>query len=370
MNFDFSDEQKMLRDQARRFLEDNCSSETVRAILDTDTPYDANLWKGLAEMGFQGAAIPEEFGGLGLGYLELCVIAEELGRAVAPVPFSSSVYLASEALLMAGSDAQKSAWLPKLASGEAIGCFATAEGNQPVSAKNLATSFDGSALTGQKVAVADGDIADCAIVLANGKSGAVLALVDLNGEGVERRTVRTVDSTRSHAVITFNKAPAELLGDEGEGWSLKERVFDRAAVLIAFEQIGGADAALAMAKDYTMERYAFGRKIASFQALKHKLADIYIGNELARSNAYYGAWALSTDSAELPIAAAGARASACDAYDFASQENIQAHGGIGYTWEADCQLHYKRARVLSLTLGSKRYWKDLLITRLEQKNAA
>lgn len=370
MNFDFSDEQKMLRETARRYLDDKCGSETVRKVLDTDTPYDKALWAGLAEMGFQGAAIPEEFGGLGLGYLELCVIAEELGRAVAPVPFSSSVYLATEALLMAGTQAQKEAWLPKLASGEAIGCMATAEGAQPVSPKNLSARFDGSTLTGEKVAVADGDIADFAIVLANGKSGAVLTLVDLSGEGVERRTVRTVDSSRSHAILTFNGAAAEQLGADGEGWSLKERLFDRAAVMMAFEQIGGADAALAMAKDYTMERYAFGRQIASYQALKHKLADMYIGNELARSNAYYGAWALSVDSAELPIAAAGARASACDAYDFASAENIQAHGGIGYTWEADCQLHYKRARLLSLTLGSKRYWKDLLVTRLEQKNAA
>jgi len=370
MNFDFSDEQKMLRETARRFLEDKCTSEAVRKILNTDEPYDKELWAGLAEMGFQGAAIPEEFGGLGLGYLELCVIAEELGRVVAPVPFSSSVYLATEALLMAGSDAQKQTWLPKLASGEAIGCMATAEGHQPVSPKNLSTRFDGAALSGQKVAVADGDIADFAIVLAQGKSGAVLTLVDLNGEGVERRTVKTIDSTRSHAILNFDGAEAEQLGEDTEGWSLKERLFDRAAVMTAFEQVGGADAALQMAKDYTMERFAFGRQIASFQALKHKLADIYIGNELARSNAYYGAWALSTDAAELPIAAAGARASACDAYDFASQENIQAHGGIGYTWEADCQLHYKRARVLSLSLGSKRFWKDALITRLEQKNAA
>lgn len=370
MNFDFSDEQKMLRDQARSFLEDKCTSQTVRTILEGDEPYDKELWAGFAEMGFLGAAIPEEFGGLGLGHLELCVIAEEVGRVVAPVPFSSSVYLATEALLAAGSDAQKSAWLPKLAAGEAIGTFAVAEGNKPATAKNVNASFDGSSLTGTKVAVPDGDVADVAIVAAKSAKGTALVLVDLNGPGVSRRNLRTVDPTRSYAELTFEGAPAELIGDDGEGWSLKERVFDRAAVLMAFEQVGGSQSALEMAKEYAMGRIAFGRSIASFQAIKHKLADMYIKTELARSNAYYGAWALSTDAPELPVAAAGARVAAIEAYGFAAQENVQAHGGIGFTWEADCHLHYRRARNLNLALGSGRVWKDALVTRLEQRNAA
>lgn len=370
MNFDFNEDQKMLKETAQRFLADKCAPSDVRKILEGDEPYDKALWQGLAEMGFMGAAIPEEFGGLGLGHLELCVIAEELGRAIAPVPFSSTVYLAAEALMLAGSHDQKSEWLPKIATGEAIGCMAVAEANTAPTAKNIACAFDGKTLTGEKVAVVDGDVADFAVVIAKSAKGTAAVLVNLSGKGVEKRTQRTMDPTRSTAALSFNGAPAQLLGADGEGWDIKSRVFDRAAVLIAFEQVGGAEAALEMAKAYAMERYAFGRQIASYQAVKHKLADMYIGNTIARSNAYFGAWALSTDAPELPLAAAGCRAAASDAYHFASKENIQVHGGIGFTWEADTQFHYRRSRLTGLQLGSTRVWKDKLVTELERKNAA
>ena len=370
MNFDFNDDQKMLRETAQRFLADKCSLADVRKILEGEEAYDKELWAELAAMGFTGAAIPEEFGGAGMGHLELCVIAEELGRAVAPVPFSSTVYMVAEALMMEGSDAQKGEYLPKIAAGELIGAFAVAEANTAPTAKNIACSFDGSTLTGEKVAVMDGDIADVAVVIAKSGKGTAAVVVDLKADGVEVRTQRTMDPTRATAALKFNGAPAQLLGEDGEGWSIKERVFDRAAVLIAFEQVGGSEAALEMARAYAMERYAFGRQIASYQAIKHKLADIYIGNTLARSNAYYGAWALSTDAPELALAAAGCRASASDAYHFASKENIQVHGGIGFTWEADTQFHYRRSRITGLQLGATRVWKDKLVTELERKNAA
>lgn len=370
MNFDFNEDQKMLKETAQRFLADKCTYADVRKILEGDAPYDKALWQGLAEMGFMGAAIPEEFGGLGLGHLELCVIAEELGRAVAPVPFSSTVYLAAEALMLAGSNDVKGEWLPKIAAGETIGCMAVAEGNTAPTAKNIACAFDGSTLTGEKVAVIDGDVADIAIVIAKTGKGTAAVLVDLNGDGVEKRTQRTMDPTRSVAALSFKGAPATLLGADGDGWDIKEKVFDRAAVLLAFEQVGGSEAALEMAKAYSLERFAFGRQIASYQALKHKMADMYINNTLARSNAYYGAWALSTDAPELPLAAAGCRAAASDAYHFASKENIQVHGGIGFTWEADTQFHYRRSRLTGLQLGATRVWKDKLVTELEKKNAA
>jgi len=364
MNFDFSHDQKALREQARKFLAEHSSSARVRRILDTDAPYDAELWRGMAEMGWTGTAIPEAYGGAGFGYLELCVIAEELGRSLAPTPFSSTIYLAAEALLRAGSEAQKKRWLPKIAQGAAIGCLALADGPQ-------ATTSAGGRITGAKVPVADGDVADFAVVTARPSAGGTpsVFLVDLAGPAVTRAPVSTVDPTRSHARLVFDDAPAEALGAPGEGGTLVERLLDRAAVLVAFEQVGGAQAALEMARDYALGRFAFGRQIGSFQAIKHKLADMYVGVELARSNAYYGAWALSKDAPELPVAAAAARVAATEAYFLAAKENIQVHGGMGFTWEFDCHLHYRRAKLTALSLGSARRWKDLLVARLEARAA-
>jgi acyl-CoA dehydrogenase len=375
LNFDFSDEQKQLREEARRFLADRCPSSAVRAILEGPEPFDRALWQGLAEMGFLGAAIPEEYGGVGLGHLELCIIAEELGRVVAPVPTASSIYLAAEFLMAAGSDAQKAQWLPRLASGTAIGCFAFAEGVGKVTPRSIRASVSGGTISGTKAPVADGDVADLAIVAARtgtgGDENAIsLFLVDLNAAGVVRAAVDNIDPTRSQARITFDKAAAEPLGPAGEGWRIAAEVMDRAAVLIAFEQVGGADRALEMGRDYALDRMAFGRQIGSFQAVKHMLADMYVSATLARSNAYYGAWALSTGSAELPVAAATARVSATQAFQHCAKNNIQVHGGMGFTWAFDCHLFYRRANALALGLGSLSTWEDLLIDRLRQRNDA
>jgi alkylation response protein AidB-like acyl-CoA dehydrogenase len=374
MNFDFSDDQRVLRDQARKFLGEHASSARVRRILDTDAPYDVELWRGMAEMAWPGTAVPEAYGGAGYGYLELCVIAEELGRSLAPTPFSSSVYLATEAIMLAGSDAQKKRWLPKLAMGEAIGCFGLAEGPSTPTAESLATTARDGRLNGVKLPVADGDVADVAIVAARTGEGAgdralSLYLVDLAGAGVSRTTMKTIDPTRSHARVVFDDARGELLGGMGRGWPLVRRLLDRAAVLVAFEQVGGAQAALDMGREYAMGRFAFGRPIASFQAIKHKLVDMYVALELARSNAYYGAWALSTDAPELPVAAAAARVSATEAFWLAAKENVHIHGGMGFTWEFDCHLYYRRAKLLALALGSARHWKHELIARLEARAA-
>jgi acyl-CoA dehydrogenase len=375
MNFDFSDDQKMLKDQAHKFLSEKCTTKTVRKVFESKEHFDAGLWKQIGEMGWTGTTIPENYGGLGLGYLELCVIAEEMGRALAPVPFSSTVYLFAEAILIAGSEEQKKRLLPKVASGEIIGTFARAEGPGAVLPKNIRTTLKGGKLNGKKIAVVDGPIADFCIVLARasdepGERGLQLALVDLKGAGVKRQECTTLDASRGHADITFENATAEPLGKVGEGWSDTSRVLDRAAILMAFEQVGGSDVCLAMAKDYALNRYAFGRPIASFQAIKHKLADMYVFNELARSNAYYGAWALSTGARELPLAAASARVSATQAFDYASKENIQTHGGMGFTWQVDCHFYYKRSKELGLALGPQRAWKDKLVTELELTNAA
>ncbi len=379
MNFDFTDEQKQMRDAARKFLSEKCPPKAVRVVLDGKEPYDRELWKGLAEMGFLGVAIPEKFGGAGAGHLELCVIAEEMGRALAPVPFSSTVYLAAEALLLAGSEAQKQKWLPKIATGEAIGTLALFEGKGNPSPQGIKLTASGGTLAGVKKPVPDGAIADVVIVAArtasSGRDSDIsLFLVDMKGGGVEAgvsvEPLTNVDPTRGQAELTFKDCKAEPLGTPGEGWSVISQVLDRAAVLIAFEEVGGVDRALEMGRNYALDRIAFGRPIGSFQAVKHMLADMYVSATLARSNCYYGAWALSTNASELPEAAAAARISATQAFQHCSKNNIQVHGGMGFTWEFDCHMYYRRANALALGLGSLSYWEDALIDRMRKRNAA
>ena len=374
MNFDFSDDQKLLKEQVRKFLADKCPMKVVRRVLDGNETHADEVWQGLVALGVPAIAIPEEFGGMGLSPLELCVVAEEIGRAVAPVPFDTSVVLATEAIKLAGSEAQKKKWLPELAAGKAVGTLAVSEGPQPPKPRTIRTMFGGGRLNGKKVPVTDGEAATFAIVLANtggaGDRALSLVLVDLKQSPVLKKRVETIDPARKHAELSFNAASGELLGGEGEGWRLLERLYDAAAVYFAFAQVGGAEAAMWMARDYALQRMAFGRAIGSYQAIKHKLADCYVKLELARSNAYYGAMMLTEGGADLPLAAAAARIAATEAYDFASKENIQTHGGIGFTWEADTQFHLRRARLMALSIGGPMAWKDKLVSRLEQKNAA
>src|SRR5262245_53842793 len=213
MNFDFSDELKALREQARRFLRQRCPMTSVRRILDGPEPYDLGLWKEVADMGWTGAAIPEAYAGAGLGHLGLCVLAEELGSALAPLPFSSSIYLAAEAIMLAGSEAQKQAWLPKLADGTRIGTLALAEGPGKADPRKLKTTFRNGTIAGEKLPVPDGEVADLAVVAAQGERGVELALVDLTGAGISRQRLETIDPTRSHARLVFTAAVAEPLGE-------------------------------------------------------------------------------------------------------------------------------------------------------------
>src|SRR3984893_3353116 len=372
MNFDYSDEQKMLKDSARRFLADHCTMERVRAVLDNPAKsYDEMLWKSMGTQGWFGAAIPERYGGLGLGRVELCAIAEELGRVIAPVPFASTVYFLAEALMLAGNEEQKARYLPKIAVAELIGCFATSEAPGPFTESMMEARVDRGRLTGKKIPVTDGSVAELAVVAAkeNGKPG--LFLVDLaRSTGVTRESLTTLDPTRCAAQITFSGAAAERLGAAGEGMRLIEAIMDRAAALLAFEQVGGADRSLEMATMYALERHAFGRTIGSYQAIKHKLAEIYVKNELARSNAYYGAWALESGAADLPLAASAARVAASEAFWFAAKENLQTHGGIGFTWEVDCHLYYRRSRQLALVAGAPKLWKERLVSQLERRDTA
>ena len=370
MNFDFSEDQRLLQKAARDFLEDRSPLQTNRNVLESGSHFDPELWKGVAEMGWLGAVIPEEYGGAGFGHLELVLIAEEIGRALAPVPFGSSVYLATEALLLGGSPEQQKSYLPRLASGDLIGTLAMSDGLGDTSPESLTTRIEGDRLNGTKIAVPDGNAANLAVVVALGAHGPLLALADLNGTGIERTAVESIDPTRSCATITFRDTPVERLGEVGQGWSLLQRVLDRAAVLLSFEQIGGAERAFEITREYTMGRYAFGRPVASFQSLKHRMADLYAAIELGRSNGYYGAWALSEDADELGVAACSARVSATDAFELASQEMLQMHGGVGFTWEYDCHMFYRRSKHNAVVLGSPSHWRERLIQRLVAKRTA
>jgi acyl-CoA dehydrogenase len=368
MDFDFSSEQKEIQHQARRMLAECCDLHAVRRVLDGGLAWDEPLWRQVAELGWLGTAIPEAYGGLGLGGDTLAVIAEELGRALAPLPVSSSIYLAAPCVLHAGSEAQRREWLPGLASGERIGTLAVAEGLVGMSdtAAHQARVVAGR-LSGIKQPVPDGLIAHWAVVTARDENEEFgLYIVDLGGAGVVREGLACIDATRPSARITFDAAPALRL-DGADAQTAFQRALDEAAVWIAFEQVGAADAALAMSVDYARIRHAFGRPIGSFQGIKHKLADMYTRNQLARANACCGAWALTADPAELPLAAASARVAACEAAEFAAKETIQTHGGIGATWEADPHLFYRRARTLQGLLDGPAVWRERLVDALQAR---
>ena len=363
MKFDFDEDQQFIRNDARRFLIDRCLMEDVRQHLTGDPLVISPLWREICELGWPGAAIPEAYGGLGMGYLELCVLAEELGRVVAPVPFSSSIYLAAEAILQYGSEEQKQQYLPGLVSGEIIGTLAWSDAGEK------AVAFEDGSISGVKRPVAGGTLADIAVVSAlTAEDKHVLVLVELadtveaTDRRIQRQTLESADPSVRNAQITFDDCPAQLLGNGGDSAGTLPQLLDRAAVLLAFEQIGGADRCLELAVDYVKERKTFGRAVGSYQAVKHKLAKMYAQNELARSNAYYGAWALASESEELPIAASAARISATECFEFAAREGLHLHGGMGYTWEVDCHLYLKRSRDLALRLGGLRQWKEKLIS--------
>jgi alkylation response protein AidB-like acyl-CoA dehydrogenase len=361
VNLDFSDEQKTLKGELRRVLAGHPGVKSARDALEGRAAFDESLWRSLGELGWLSAAIPEANGGQGLGHEMLCCVAEEIGRSLAAVPFSSSIVLVGEALLVAGSEAQKQAHLPALASGKRIGALAIAESAGPLVPQSIAAVFQNGRLSGTKIGVTDGMIADLLVTVALRDGKPELFLVDARGGGVERQAQIGVDPSRAPARVRFENAPAATLGATN-GWDGIQRLLDRAAIVMAFEQVGTAEAALEMARDYALVRRAFGRPIGSFQAIKHKLADVYVANELARSNAYFGAWALQADAKSLSLAAATARVAATEALERAAL--IQVHGGIGVTWEHDCHLYYRRSQHLAVVLGGLREWQHRLVAEL------
>lgn len=366
MDFDYSAEQRSLREEARRFLSAAAPVSTARAVLDDPArAFDEALWRRIAEQGWLGAAIAETHGGLGLGPVELGAIAEEIGASLAPVPFGSTLYFLAEALRLAGSPEQQAAWLPRIAEGKVIGCAALFEGSRGFDPRRLATRYADGKLTGGKLPVVDGGIADVAVVAAHGEGGIAIYLVELDGPGIELEPLEAVDGSVNVAEIRFDGAAATPLSHGGS--DALDRLLATAAVFYAFEQIGGADRCLRAAIAYVSDRQAFGGPVARFQAVKHKLADIFAGNEMARSHAYHGAWAIGQDSDTLFAAAAAARIAASEAYWTAAREALHLHGAIGFTWEQDSHLFYRRAHHLSLSLGAPQWWKDRLFRYLNRR---
>ena len=368
MNFDFSDDAKALREQARRFLDERAGPKVARAQMTSDAPYDTMLWNAVVELGWTAARVPEALGGIGLGGDEACVLAEEIGRSLAPVPFMATL-LATEALLLAGTDEQKAKWLPGFAAGALIGCTGWGEGTA-LSPAAATAKVTGDRITGVKTPIADLTGADVAIISATGPDGVQLYLIDLTSPGIVREAEETIDLVRRHGRLTLTNAPAEPLGtpQDYHDW------LDRAAVLTSFEALGTAAAAMEMTVAYAKDRTAFGQKIGRYQGVKHKCADMYIKIELARAHALHGAWAMQANdgsgAAELRQAASAARVSGLDALSYCAEENVQLHGGIGFTWESDCQFYYRRNRAIVAALGSRNWWADRLVRALERRNAA
>lgn len=364
MNFDFADDAKELRDSARRFFDERAGPAVARRAMNGDAPFDAELWRAVVDLGWTAARVPEAHGGVGLSSEAACVLAEEAGRSLAPVPLISTL-AATEALLLAGTEAQQARWLPGIADGSVIAVTGWAEGDA-AAPLNPRTAFTDGKLSGVKVPIADLLGAHLAIVTARGPDGAQLYLVDLGAPGVRVAPVATLDLVRRHGSLMLDATPAEALGtpDQAQDW------LDRAAVLGAFEAIGTANAAMEMTVAYAKDRVAFGQKIGRYQGVKHKCADMYIKLELARAHALHGAWAMGADAAELRQAASAARVAALDALSFTAEEAVQLHGGIGFTWESDCQFYYRRNRALVAALGSRSFWADRLVRSLEQRNRA
>ena len=369
MNFAFSEEQEELRKTVRSFLDQKSPETEVRRLMETDEGYDPAVWKQMGEqLGLQGLIVPEEFGGSGYSYVELGVVLEEMGRALLCAPYFSTVVLAGNALLHSGDDAAKKDYLPGIASGETIATLAFTEPSGKWDEAGITMEAmkkgDGWVLNGTKSFVLDGATASLILVAARTGKGVSLFGVEGDASGLTRTALSTMDQTRKQAKLEFNGTPARLIGTEGDGWKTLSTVLDLAAVALAAEQVGGAQKVLDMSVEYAKVRIQFGRPIGSFQAIKHKCADMLLEVESAKSAAYYAGWAAAEDSDELPVVASLAKSYCSEAYFHAAAENIQIHGGIGFTWEHDAHLYYKRAKSSELLFGDPTYPRELLAQRI------
>ncbi len=372
-SFAFSDEQNAFREVLRRFLEEVSPPSEVRRLMEEEPGYDAQVWRRMSEeLGLPSVHIPEEYGGQGFSLAELAIVLEEMGRALLCAPFFATTALAATAILNAGTEAEKRALLPGIASGESIATLAFTEENGRWDAAGIETvarqDGNGWRLDGVKSFVVDGQAADLLVVLArlegtSGEAGLSFFTVSADGDGIARRGLQVMDPTRKLARIAFSGIDAQPLGEPGAAAGAFARTLDQAAVLLANEMVGGAERLRESAVDYANLRVQFGRQIGSFQSMKHKSADMLLEVELAKSAAHYAAAAAAEDDPALPAIAALAKASAAETYLQTAIHTIQIHGGIGFTWDNDTHLWFKRAKSSEVFLGDAAYHRAAMMDR-------
>jgi len=370
----FSDEHEQLRGAVRKFLEAKSSEQAVRAQMETAEGYDSAVWRQMAEeLGLQSLHLPEKHHGQGFTFVELGIVLEEMGRVLLPAPYFSTVCLAANAIINAGTDADQEELLPRIASGQATATLALTEPNGRWDAPGIAMEATRSGkswvLSGTKTFVIDGHTASTIIAVArqpgsDGDQGIGFYVVDADAEGLMRTPLVTMDLTRKQARLDFDRVEARPLGDSNSGWSALSKTLDQASVCLANEMVGGAQRVIEMAVEYAKARMQFGRPIGSFQAIKHKCADMLLDVEASKSAAYFAAHTAADDNDELPVMASLAKAYCSDAYFHAAAENIQIHGGIGFTWEHPAHLYFKRAKSSELLLGDATYHRELLAQRI------
>jgi alkylation response protein AidB-like acyl-CoA dehydrogenase len=370
MNFGFNEEQELLRNTARKFFENECGSDTVRRLMDTPEGISAELWKKLAEQGWLGLIYPEPYDGMGLGLVDLVVLMEEMGRAVAPGPYFSTVLLGGLAILEAGSEAQKKEWLPKIAAGDKRVALAWMEPSAQLGPAGITLTAvrrgEKFTLSGTKLFVHDAHTADAIVVAARTRPGAAadgvsLFLLPRGTKGLEATLLPTMDQTRKLCEVKCSDVtvgPDALLGAAEAGWAPLSRVLDRATAALCAEMCGGAQKVLDMTVEYAKIRQAFGRPIGSYQGVKHRAADMLVDVENSKSITYYAAWALDEGSPEAPLAVSMAKAYVSDAFRRVSAAGIQLHGGIGFTWEHDLHLYFKRAKGSEFTFGDATHHRE------------
>ena len=371
MDFGFSEEQEMLRQSVREFLEAESPMTYVRQMMEDERGFSDDQWRKMAELGWTGLIVPEQYGGAGLNMVDMVVALEEMGKVVFPGPFFASVILGGLAIDLGGNDAQKQRWLPGLADGSRRATLAQVEESGRWDADGIQlpakAAGGGWTLSGTKLFVHDAHNADVLVVPVRtggaGTEGITMLLVERTAKGVGVRVLKTMDQTRKLCEVTFDGVTVgadAVLGAVGAGWGLLDRLVDRAKVALCAEMCGGAQRVLEMSVEYAKVREQFGKPIGSFQAIQHKCANMMVQVESAKSATYYAAWAVANDVPEAHLAACMAKAYTSDAYRFVSAEGIQIHGGIGFTWEHDMHLYFKRAKGSEVTFGDATHNRELV----------
>jgi alkylation response protein AidB-like acyl-CoA dehydrogenase len=362
MQFGLSESQGILKDTARKFFAGECPIAEVRRLMKTDTAHDAALWTKLAEQGYTGIIFPEEFGGVGLGNVELALLMEEAGRALLPGPFFSTVALAGAVLNTAGSPEQKKKYLAPICHGQARSTLAMLEASASWDPADAKIDTAGSKLTGEKLFVPDAGVADSIVVVA--RDGAYVA--DAKAPGIKVSPMSGMDFTRKLYAVQFKQTPAEKLAHPGG----LARGLDVAAAALSAELVGGMQRTLDLAVEYAKTRKQFGKPIGTYQAVQHQCADMYLETESARSAAYYAAWALEQNIPEAPVAVSIAKMYASDAGRTVGNRGIQIHGGMGFTWENDLHLYYRRAKSSETALGDATFHRERIARLVIDAGAA